>query len=99
MLLMLTVSGHGGSPAEYKPTQPQLGEYHYGTSDSAVSYDTVLNRQVGNEFGSVEALWSQFENFMGRPEGENGDGKQNEGHDGSNQGGNEGEDNTVVQER
>ncbi|KKK25391.1 hypothetical protein P175DRAFT_0500142 [Aspergillus ochraceoroseus IBT 24754] len=22
---------------------------------------------VGNEFGSVEALWSQFENFMGRP--------------------------------
>ncbi|EKV05750.1 DASH complex, subunit Dad1 [Penicillium digitatum] len=23
---------------------------------------------VGNEFGSVEALWSQFENFMGRPE-------------------------------
>jgi DASH complex subunit DAD1 len=26
--------------------------------------------QVGNEFGSVEALWSQFENFMGRLEGE-----------------------------
>jgi DASH complex subunit DAD1 len=26
--------------------------------------------QVGNEFGSVEALWSQFENFMGRPEEE-----------------------------
>ncbi|OGM39862.1 DASH complex subunit DAD1 [Aspergillus bombycis] len=23
---------------------------------------------VGNEFSSVEALWSQFENFMGRPE-------------------------------
>ncbi|KAJ5356622.1 hypothetical protein N7517_011231 [Penicillium concentricum] len=23
---------------------------------------------VGNEFGSVEALWSQFENFMGRSE-------------------------------
>ena len=23
--------------------------------------------KVGNEFGSVEALWSQFENFMGRP--------------------------------
>ncbi|RAL14518.1 DASH complex subunit DAD1 [Aspergillus homomorphus CBS 101889] len=22
---------------------------------------------VGNEFGSVEALWSRFENFMGRP--------------------------------
>ncbi|KAE8378129.1 DASH complex subunit Dad1-domain-containing protein [Aspergillus bertholletiae] len=25
---------------------------------------------VGNEFSSVEALWSQFENFMGRPEEE-----------------------------
>lgn len=25
---------------------------------------------MGNEFGSVEALWSQFENFMGRPEEE-----------------------------
>ncbi|KAL2861212.1 DASH complex subunit DAD1 [Aspergillus lucknowensis] len=25
---------------------------------------------VGNEFGSVEALWSQFENFMGRPRDE-----------------------------
>lgn len=23
---------------------------------------------MGNEFGSVEALWSQFENFMGRAE-------------------------------
>lgn len=26
--------------------------------------------KVGNEFGSVEALWSQFENFMGRSEEE-----------------------------
>ncbi|KAK4922723.1 Dolichyl-diphosphooligosaccharide-protein glycosyltransferase subunit dad1 [Elasticomyces elasticus] len=25
---------------------------------------------VGNEFSSVEALWSQFENFMGRQEEE-----------------------------
>ncbi|KAL1863473.1 Dolichyl-diphosphooligosaccharide-protein glycosyltransferase subunit dad1 [Paecilomyces lecythidis] len=31
---------------------------------------------VGNEFSSVEALWSQFENFMGRA-GEEGEG---EGH-------------------
>ncbi|KAJ5747050.1 uncharacterized protein N7511_008746 [Penicillium nucicola] len=34
---------------------------------------------VGNEFGSVEALWSQFENFMGRPEEEG-----EEGGDGNN---------------
>lgn len=32
--------------------------------------------QVGKEFGSVEALWSQFENFMVRPD-EEGDSKQN----------------------
>lgn len=25
---------------------------------------------MGNEFGSVEALWSQFENFMGSRPGE-----------------------------
>lgn len=36
---------------------------------------------MGNEFGSVEALWSQFENFMGRPEEQgaetgNGNGKR-----------------------
>jgi DASH complex subunit DAD1 len=28
---------------------------------------------VGNEFSSVEALWSQFENFMGQPEEESQD--------------------------
>ncbi|PYH97994.1 hypothetical protein BO71DRAFT_395650 [Aspergillus ellipticus CBS 707.79] len=36
---------------------------------------------VGNEFGSVEALWSQFENFMGRPGDENeGQDRQKESH-------------------
>ncbi|KAB8234425.1 DASH complex subunit DAD1 [Aspergillus alliaceus] len=33
---------------------------------------------VGNEFSSVEALWSQFENFMGRPEGEKAEGGSRE---------------------
>ena len=28
----------------------------------------LIKKQVGNEFGSVEALWSQFEHFMGRPD-------------------------------
>ncbi|KAL3455854.1 DASH complex subunit Dad1-domain-containing protein [Aspergillus heterothallicus] len=47
---------------------------------------------VGNEFGSVEALWSQFENFMGRareeveesnsrPKEERHDEGHNEGHE------------------
>ncbi|KAJ5312097.1 hypothetical protein PENANT_c011G01462 [Penicillium antarcticum] len=35
---------------------------------------------VGNEFGSVEALWSQFENFMGR--------REEEGEEGGNANGN-----------
>ncbi|KAE8356804.1 hypothetical protein BDV28DRAFT_144925 [Aspergillus coremiiformis] len=37
---------------------------------------------VGNEFSSVEALWSQFENFMGRPEEEKVESgaRQNEEH-------------------
>ncbi|KAJ0422922.1 DASH complex subunit Dad1-domain-containing protein [Aspergillus carlsbadensis] len=39
---------------------------------------------VGNEFGSVEALWSQFENFMGRPREEveeNNNRPKDENHD------------------
>lgn len=35
---------------------------------------------MGNEFGSVEALWSQFENFMGRPEEEIEDPAQGKRH-------------------
>ncbi|RAK75769.1 DASH complex subunit DAD1 [Aspergillus fijiensis CBS 313.89] len=35
---------------------------------------------VGNEFGSVEALWSRFENFMGQPaEGTEATDRRNEG--------------------
>lgn len=40
--------------------------------------------QVGNEFSSVEALWSQFENVMGKDEkaeGEAGQADQTERHD------------------
>lgn len=33
--------------------------------------------QVGKEFSSVEALWSQFENFMGRPEDDEGEDNDN----------------------
>ncbi|KAL2813900.1 DASH complex subunit Dad1-domain-containing protein [Aspergillus granulosus] len=42
---------------------------------------------VGNEFGSVEALWSQFENFMGRPreEIEESNSRQKDEHHGEGQ--------------
>jgi hypothetical protein len=40
---------------------------------------SIRLHQVGNEFSSVEALWSQFENFMGtHPDGE-GDEEHDEG--------------------
>ncbi|OQD76540.1 hypothetical protein PENDEC_c004G02006 [Penicillium decumbens] len=43
---------------------------------------------VGNEFGSVEALWSQFENFMGQSEEEVGEfqGKRHVSGEGEGQG-------------
>ncbi|KUI53280.1 DASH complex subunit DAD1 [Cytospora mali] len=56
---------------------------------------------VGNEFSSVEALWSTFENVMGKEEGEEGDGKDNketEGQRGDKEeggGGGHGEDEDV----
>lgn len=50
---------------------------------------------MGNEFGSVEALWSQFENVMAKEEGrEEGDGQGEEeegGGDGEGEGEEEGE--------
>jgi DASH complex subunit DAD1 len=44
----------------------------------------IHDTQVGNEFSSVEALWSQFENFMGRSEEneQNGTRQGEEQHDG-----------------
>lgn len=47
--------------------------------DSRLKLTHLPHKQVGNEFSSVEALWSQFENFMGREdENESGE-KQEEG--------------------
>ncbi|KAI9901791.1 hypothetical protein N3K66_003608 [Trichothecium roseum] len=78
-------------------------------ADIAVSFEHVLaninklNRSleavitVGNEFSSVEALWSQFENVMGKPEEGQDDDDDNDGSkagDGDNDddGGNDGGD-------
>ncbi|ETI23307.1 hypothetical protein G647_05107 [Cladophialophora carrionii CBS 160.54] len=36
--------------------------------------------EIGNEFSSVEALWSQFETVMGRSEEENPNGANNHDH-------------------
>jgi DASH complex subunit DAD1 len=47
----------------------------------------MINWQVGNEFSSVEALWSQFENVMAKDPDAEGEGQHTgeegvEGHSG-----------------
>lgn len=67
---LIECTGHGTSPAEHEPTQSEPGKYHHRMSLPRHAMEMYSQLQVGNEFGSVEALWSQFENFMGRPEEE-----------------------------
>ncbi|CAF3602632.1 hypothetical protein SNK03_000409 [Fusarium graminearum] len=86
-----SASAMGGHDKTYFEQQREalLGEI-------AMSFEHVLaninklNRSleavtaVGNEFSSVEALWSQFENVMGKDEkaeGEAGQADQTERHD------------------
>jgi DASH complex subunit DAD1 len=58
--------------------------------------------QVGNEFSSVEALWSQFENVMGKDAEGDGEGKDGavegdaEGGEDEEEADEVGEDDTVV---
>lgn len=65
---------------------PRLGlVFFFELIDSLIR---LGDNQVGNEFSSVEALWSQFENFMGpaaRPE-QNENDDENQDHDGENGG-------------
>lgn len=44
---------------------------------------------MGNEFGSVEALWSQFENVMAKEEGREGGDGEGEEEEGGGDGGEE----------
>ena len=69
-------------------------DYHLrGSKSRSVSNNSI---QVGNEFSSVEALWSQFENFMGK----DGDGEAGEEGKREERGQEEGEaDNTQLEER
>jgi DASH complex subunit DAD1 len=49
----------------------------------------VYNIQVGKEFDSVEALWSQFENVMAKDEAEGDVGEEHEGADEEQEAGDE----------
>ena len=60
----------------------------------------LIASQVGNEFGAVEALWSQFENVMAKEEGERNDEGAGEGNAGEEEAEErEGEEETIVDER
>ncbi|KAL8903098.1 MAG: hypothetical protein Q9207_004147 [Kuettlingeria erythrocarpa] len=56
---------------------------------------------VGNEFGAVEALWSQFENVMAKePEqGENGGAEDHEGAEGEGEDGDDAQENAGQERR
>jgi len=83
---------NGAPPIEKSPFEQQRAAL---VGEIATSLEHVLqninklNRSlegviaIGNEFGSVEALWSQFENVMARePEG----GEEEEGGEGEGDG-------------
>ncbi|PWY65607.1 hypothetical protein BO70DRAFT_356747 [Aspergillus heteromorphus CBS 117.55] len=65
------------SPTVFEQQRAELVREIAGGMEQVLQNINRLNRNlesiisVGNEFGSVEALWSQFENFMGRPAEEN----------------------------
>ncbi|KAF1810402.1 hypothetical protein P152DRAFT_376787, partial [Eremomyces bilateralis CBS 781.70] len=68
-------AANGGSPSTYFEQQRAIlvGEISQSLEHTLqnlnklnLSLESVI--QVGNELGSVEALWSQFENFMGKEE-------------------------------
>jgi DASH complex subunit DAD1 len=44
------------------------------------------SQQIGNEFASVEALWSQFETVMGRENEDGLRGESGEGEEGEDRG-------------
>ncbi|KAJ5497140.1 hypothetical protein N7463_009127 [Penicillium fimorum] len=66
--------GRAASPTVFEQQREELVREIAVGMEQVLQNINRLNRNlesviaVGNEFGSVEALWSQFENFMGRPE-------------------------------
>ncbi|KAJ5893689.1 hypothetical protein N7495_005380 [Penicillium taxi] len=73
-------SGGRASPTVFEQQREELVREIAGGMEQVLQNMNRLNRNlesiitVGNEFSSVEALWSQFENFMARPEEEVEDG-------------------------
>ncbi|KAL8964220.1 MAG: hypothetical protein Q9183_004606 [Haloplaca sp. 2 TL-2023] len=96
-------SGTGGTPtaAFLQQRDVLVGEISMAM-EQVLQNINKLNRNlegviaVGNEFGAVEALWSQFENVMAEPSGE-GEDQKTEANEGEEQG-EEVDDETVQKE-
>ncbi|KAJ5636354.1 DASH complex subunit Dad1 [Penicillium longicatenatum] len=77
-------SGGRATPTVFEQQREELVREIAVGMEQVLQNMNKLNRNlesiitVGNEFSSVEALWSQFENFMGQPEEneEGGEGKR-----------------------
>ncbi|KAA8652835.1 hypothetical protein EYZ11_003319 [Aspergillus tanneri] len=88
-----TSKPRSSTPTVFEQQREEIVREIAGGMEQVLQNINRLNRNlesiiaVGNEFSSVEALWSQFENFMARPghENENG-GRQKETHQGGGEG-------------
>lgn len=93
--MMATTHGTEAStahqPSEFELRRAALVGDIGESLEQVLAQINALNRslegiiEIGNEFSSVEALWSQFENVMGRPEEERSSNNgNNHGNDGAN---------------
>ncbi|KAJ5697853.1 hypothetical protein N7488_011537 [Penicillium malachiteum] len=69
-----STSGRAATPTVFEQQREELVREIAVGMEQVLQNMNRLNRNlesiitVGNEFSSVEALWSQFENFMGQSE-------------------------------
>ncbi|KAJ5746253.1 hypothetical protein N7520_011435 [Penicillium odoratum] len=69
-----TPGGRAATPTVFEQQREELVREIAVGMEQVLQNINKLNRNlesiitVGNEFGAVEALWSQFENFMGQSE-------------------------------
>ncbi|KAL8928070.1 MAG: hypothetical protein Q9172_001057 [Xanthocarpia lactea] len=84
-----TSSGCAPTPSFLQQRDALVGEISQAM-DHVLQNINKLNRSlegviaVGNEFGAVEALWSQFENVMAKEPGD-GDDRKLDGHEGGDE--------------
>jgi len=88
MAFQASTNGNGEhQPTEFEMRRAALVGEIGDSLESVLTQINSLNRslegiiEIGNEFASVEALWSQFETVMGRTEEEGANGEEEAEHD------------------